>query len=96
MVIYVDIDGTICQTTDGDYTNSTPIEANIKKINKLFDEGNTIIYWTARGMKTKKEYSKLTESQLNTWGCKYHKLIMNSKPSYDLLICDKVKRIEEI
>jgi hypothetical protein len=29
-------------------------------------------------------------------GCKYHKLIVGEKPAYDLLICDKTKRIEEI
>ena len=36
------------------------------------------------------------EKQLNDWGCKYHMLRMNHKPNYDLFICDKSKRIEEI
>ncbi len=33
---------------------------------------------------------------LKEWGCKYHQLIMNHKPAYDMLICDKTKRIEEL
>ena len=96
MKIYVDIDNTICKTTESDYINSKPIFDNIKKINKLYEEGNTIIYWTARGATSKIDYTDLTLSQLTEWGCKFNDLKMNDKPSYDLLICDKTKRIEEI
>lgn len=95
MKIYVDIDGTICDTYGG-YLKATPIKSHIDKINKLYDEGNEIIYWTARGQTTGMDWSILTEKQLKQWGCKYHSLIMNQKPNYDLLICDKSKRIEEI
>ncbi len=95
MLIYVDIDGTICDTVGG-YMNAKPIHENIAKINKLYDEGNTIVYWTARGKTTGIDWSALTGQQLTEWGCKFHDLIMNQKPSYDLLICDKTKRIEEI
>jgi len=96
MIIYVDIDNTICSTEENNYNESVPINENIEKINKLYDLGNTIVYWTARGMKSKIDYTYLTKNQLKGWGCKYHELIMNQKPSYDLLICDKTKRIEEI
>ena len=96
MKIYVDIDGTICHTNGNDYKNSEPIFEHIKKINDLYDEGHTIIYWTARGMSTNMDHSEITKAQIDEWGCKYHDLIMNNKPSYDLLICDKTKRIEEI
>jgi len=96
MKIYVDIDNTICETNESDYINSKPIFANIEKINKLYDEGHTIIYWTARGGTTNIDHTDLTSSQLKEWGCLFHQLKMNSKPSYDLLICDKTKRIEEI
>lgn len=94
-IIYVDIDGTIC-TSEKDYNLSKPIFDHIKKINHLFEAGNKIIYYTARGQKSKKDWSDLTKQQLKDWGCKYHELIMNHKPNYDLLICDKTKRIEEI
>ncbi len=96
LVIYVDIDNTICQTHGNGYKDSTPIPENIAKINKLFDEGHEIIYWTARGMTNGLDYSSLTVEQLKSWGCKYSDLKMKSKPAYDLLICDKTRRIEEI
>jgi len=96
MLIFVDIDGTICTITNGHYEKAKPIKENIEKINRLYDEGNTIIYWTARGGITGIDWTKVTKGQLNLWGAKYHDLKMNSKPHYDLLICDKTKRIEEI
>ena len=37
-----DIDGTICSTTSGDYEQALPYTDRINKINKLYDEGNTI------------------------------------------------------
>jgi hypothetical protein len=99
MKIFVDIDETIC-FYDGverlGYKNSIPNYKNIEKINKLYDEGNEITYWTARGTVSKIDYLDLTKSQLNSWGCKYHNLSVGKKPAYDLLICDKTKRIEEI
>ena len=94
-VIYVDIDGTIC-TCAKPYSDAKPIAHHIDKINKLFDEGHMIIYYTARGAASGIDYTELTEEQLKEWGCKFHTLRMNHKPDYDLYICDKSKRIEEI
>ena len=97
MIIYVDIDETICfYEGEREYPKAIPHYKNIDKINKLYDEGHEIIYWTARGGIKKKYWSELTAKQLKLWKCKYHKLKMNNKPHYDLLICDKTKRIEEI
>jgi len=96
MIIYVDIDGTICNNKNSDYPNSIPIKENIEKINKLFNEGNTIIYWTARGRTSGIDWTELTNKQLREWGCLFNEIICNQKPNYDLLICDKTKRIEEI
>ncbi len=96
MNIYVDIDNTICKTLGMDYENSKPIFKHIKKINKLFDEGNKITYWTARGSVSKINHYELTHKQLLNWGCKFHSLSVGEKPPYDILICDKTKRIEEI
>ena len=97
--IFVDIDETIC-FYDGverlGYKQAIPNLKNIEKINKLFDEGNEITYWTARGSYSGKDYFELTKSQLEKWRRKYHYLSVGEKPSYDLLICDKTKRIEEI
>ena len=90
MKIYVDIDNTICRTHGNDYRNSTPIKENIDKVNKLYDEGHTITYWTARGCKSGKtaEYFGLTYNALTDWGAKFHELRM-AKPHYDLFIDDK-------
>ena len=84
----VDIDGTICQNTYGEYHLATPIQERINFFNELFDEGHEIIYWTARGGNSRKDWSELTELQLNNWGVKKTELRMN-KPVYDFWIDDK-------
>jgi len=97
MLIYVDIDNTICATPDNlEYDKAVPMAENIEKINNLFEQGNRIVYWTARGCVTGIDWTDVTTKQLDSWGAKYHELRMNEKPPYDLLICDKTKRIEEI
>ena len=89
MIIYVDIDETICITpADRDYTQSTPIKKNIEKINDLYDADHTIVYWTARGSGSGKDYTELTKHQMKKWKAKFHKLKLG-KPVYDLFICDK-------
>jgi dTDP-glucose 4,6-dehydratase len=96
LIIYVDIDETICITpSDRDYFKAKPIFENIQKINKLFDDGNVIIYWTARGSGSGIDWTEVTEDQFDQWGVKYHE-IKFGKPTFDLLIDDRTKRIEEI
>ena len=97
MKIFVDIDETICfYEGERNYPDAKPNLVNIKKINTLYNNGNEITYWTARGSVTGIDWYDITKNQLNKWGCKYHKLSVGEKPAYDLLICDKTKRIEEI
>ena len=99
MKIFVDIDETICHYKGVErlgYKNAIPILFNIEKINKLYNKGHEITYWTARGSVSKIDYFDLTKKQIKEWGCKYHYLSVGSKPAYDLLVCDKTKRIEEI
>ena len=98
----MDIDETICQRetsvdfgTTHDYSKAKPIRENIEKINKLYDEGHTIVYWTARGSRKQIDWTVLTSKQLNEWGAKYHELRVY-KPFYDLFIEDKSLRIEEL
>ena len=94
--ICFDLDGVLCKTYKNFYKNSIPIKSNIKKINYLFDQGNYIFIYTSRYMgrnndnklKAKKIGYKFTKTQLNSWGVKFHKLIMG-KPSYDIIIDDK-------
>jgi len=93
-VIYVDVDETICTTPDNPrvYEKAKPIVENIDKINKLYDEGNTIVYWTARGSRNKIDWYDLTKSQLDEWGAKHHKLRCD-KPYYDIFYDDKAQEL---
>ena len=89
MIIYVDIDETICEYSDArEYPLAKPIKKRIEKINSLFDDGNTIVYWTARGTVTKIDWSQLTIEQLKGWGAKFTEVQLG-KPAYDVFICDK-------
>ena len=83
-----DIDGTICSNTNGHYDQAQPIYERINIINKLYDEGNQIIFFTARGTSTKIDWKELTEKQLKEWNVNFHKLIFG-KPEADLFIDDK-------
>jgi len=91
MIVYVDIDDTICYYVDGNkcnYNLALPYLNKIKIINDLYDNGHTIVYWTARGTVTGLDWTEITKKQLQEWGCKYNKL-MFGKPNYDLFIDDK-------
>jgi uncharacterized HAD superfamily protein len=87
MKYVIDIDGTIC-THERDYSKAKPFMKRIKKINRLYTKGNEIIFHTARGYETRKDWLEITENQLKKWNVNYHKLIMN-KPSADVYIDDK-------
>jgi len=92
----IDIDGTVCTNTYGEYESAKPFSSRIEKINKLYEEGHTIIYWTARGMtrfkgdaeKAESYHRELLTKQLTIWGAKYHSLRLG-KPHYDHFVCDK-------
>jgi len=93
MIIYVDIDETICYYNNKnkdilDYSKALPYKERIEKINTLYDEGNSIVYWTARGTTTGIKWFHITLQQLINWKCKFHELKMG-KPAYDLFIDDK-------
>jgi capsule biosynthesis phosphatase len=91
-----DIDGTVCTNTNGDYIKAEPIYDRIAVVNKLYDNNNQIVFFTARGMQrfggnvnsVTLELEELTKSQLEKWGVKFHKLIMG-KPSGDIYVDDK-------
>jgi hypothetical protein len=104
-IIRIDIDETICHYPDGNriYENAIPLSNKIAIFNQLYNDGNTIIYWTARGsgriidgkeltdeeMDERKCYLKqLSEEQLNKWNVLRHEIIVG-KPAFDLLIDDK-------
>lgn len=90
MIYCFDIDNTICATDGGDYLNSIPGKDQIKIINDLYDQGNTIIMHTARN----KDHTELTKNQLDRWAVKYHTLILG-KPFADLYIDDRAINSQE-
>ena len=92
-IYYIDIDDTICSTNNGQYLRSKPNEQRINKINELYEAGNTIIFWTARGTVTQIDWLEMTRKQLTNWGVKFHDVRVG-KPYYDYFICDKATNSE--
>jgi glycerol-3-phosphate cytidylyltransferase len=96
MIYCFDIDGTICTTPgNNNYHYSIPDSIVIDRINELYDEGNTLLFFTARGASSGIDWTDFTHEQLKTWGVKYHQLITNKKPTFDLLIDDKCIHIDD-
>ena len=97
-----DIDGTICTNSSPDYSQAKPYKSRIVEVNRLFKEGHTIIFHTARGMGryvndaglANFAFYELTKQQLEVWGVKYHHLFLG-KPSGDFYVDDKGIKDEE-
>lgn len=78
------------------YDYCKPYQHMIDIVNSLYFDGNEIVIYTARGMSQYNENLELireelytkTIQKLDSWGLKYHKLVMG-KIHYDLLIDDK-------
>lgn len=86
MIYLFDIDNTLCKTKYGHYEKAEPYYDRIKKVNELYDAGNTINIWTGRGVMTGNDWMALTKMQLALWGVKYHRLM--TKPFYFDVIVD--------
>lgn len=84
----IDIDGTICTDSRGQYELARPMPNRIEYFNNLHKMGHEVVYWTARGSNSGKDWSELTKKQLKNWGVKYTELKMG-KPAYDFWIDDK-------
>ena len=68
MKYVIDIDGTICKEV-GEVIGREPYLDRIAKINKLYDEGHTIVFYTARGLKSGRgepHYRPITEQQFES------------------------------
>lgn len=86
----IDIDGVIARIQPQlDYAQAEPNEPMIKVINKLYDMGNEIIIFTARGYVTGKDWKAVTTDQFARWGLKYHELHFG-KPNADYYVDDKM------
>lgn len=94
MKYVVDIDGTIC-TQAKNYAEAMPLFNRIERINQLYDEGHTIVYFTARGTETGIDWREITERQFKMWGVKYHDLIFG-KPAADYYLDDRMLNLDTI
>lgn len=85
MQIIIDIDGTIC-TEERQFSRplASPLPGAVASVNALYDQGHTIILYTAR---TWAEW-EVTEHWLRTHGVKFHQLFMG-KPVGDVWIDDR-------
>jgi len=91
-----DIDGVIASLTPAnDYNLAGPMRANIARINRLFEAGNRIILFTARGYVTKIDWADTTRRQLAEWGVRHHELHFG-KPAADFYIDDKMLGLAEL
>ena len=100
----IDLDHTLCDTKrfvdetgreSWEYYKSTPYYDRIKKVNKLWEDGNTIIIETARGCGSKLNHYEQTFNQLRSWGLKFHTLRTGVKFGADYYIDDKAINSED-
>jgi uncharacterized HAD superfamily protein len=72
----IDIDGTVTDDVPNEeperMVNVLPYEGSVETLNKWFDEGHIITFFTSRTEDTR----DITETWLNKHGFKYHGLLM--------------------
>ena len=83
-VFLIDIDGTICDDIKNEdshlYSTANHFQNALDIINKWYDDGNVITFFTARESKDR----EITEVWLRERGFKYHGLVMD-KPRINKL-----------
>ncbi len=76
-IMLIDIDGTICDDIKNEdshlYYEAKIISGSLEQINKWYEEGNIITFFTARENKDR----VVTENWLRENGFKYHGLVMD-------------------
>ena len=76
-IFLIDIDGTISEDIKNEqsylYPTAKVLDGSLEIINKWYDEGNIITFFTARESKDR----EITEKWLTDNGFKYHGLIMD-------------------
>jgi capsule biosynthesis phosphatase len=50
--LIMDLDETICQTRDGDYSNSTPVIGVVERLREYKEVGFDIVIYTSRNVRT--------------------------------------------
>jgi hypothetical protein len=86
--ICVDLDGTLCTNTFGEYESAEPFPWAIERVNGLARAGHRIVIFTARGTATGIDWDAVTRGQLERWGVAFDELRFG-KPSADVYIDDR-------
>ena len=95
MKIYcIDIDGTLFDSEHPEYIVKSYKKEMIAKVNALYDSGNYIKLFTARGSGTGRSWVEHTNGQLKQYGVKFHELIFG-KPFADYYVDDRNMSFEE-
>jgi phosphoglycolate phosphatase-like HAD superfamily hydrolase len=89
LIYCFDLDGTLCTQTAGLYESAIPFDNAIAAVNRLYEEGHTIIIDTARGSTSKIDWTEITRQQLSSWRLKYHLLRVGKKIHADVFVDDK-------
>ena len=88
----IDCDGTLCEERQTfERCLAEPKQNVIDIVNELYDAGNTIIIYTARGWQ---EY-KMTERWLQIHGVKYHTIVCG-KLVYDVILDDRAVNVMDV
>ena len=95
MIIVFDLDGSLCETRDGQYMEAIPDREAIRRVNELYDAGDTINIDTARGSVTGEDWYGRTLAQLEGWGLRFHCLRTGVKFFADRYIDDKATNVED-
>ena len=88
MVIFIDIDGTIC-TEERPFERplAKPLPGAVRAVNGYVEAGHTVVLWTGRGW----DQYRVTKRWLDEHGFKYAQLLMG-KPIANLIIDDRARR----
>lgn len=89
-VLAIDIDGTVCtEERTFERPMARPLPYAVEAIALLKSNGNTIIFWTARGW----EQYRITKAWLDSNGFVYDQLVMG-KPIVDMMIDDRARKFQ--
>lgn len=94
--IVFDIDGVIAQFDPVlRYDKAQPDKGMIEIVNRLYDYGNKIVLFTARGSETGIDWSETTRAQMERWGVKFHELKFG-KPAATFYVDDRNLSLDEL
>lgn len=81
----VDVDGVLFRQGTGDKIGEPELlPGSLERVNEWFDAGDLVVLWTARAP----IYRDLTTHQLDSFGFKYHQVILGKPLSNEIHIYD--------